>query len=90
MNQQLLEYVKSQLSNGVARVEIENALMVSGGWSKSDIDGVFALIVPVKVEIPQQPQAFVPSFQNTQAPVGGVTISGQGSCYGFKLKRGVV
>jgi len=42
-NQELLTYIKQQLTNGVSRVEIETALL-QNDWSKADVDEVFLTI----------------------------------------------
>ena len=43
INQQLLDYVKQQLQNGVSKEQIKSNLL-SNGWQESDINEAFALV----------------------------------------------
>ena len=43
VNQQLLDYVKQQLQQGVSREQIKSSLMANG-WQAQDIDEAFSTI----------------------------------------------
>jgi hypothetical protein len=43
INQQLLDYIKQQLQNGVSKEQIKSNLL-SNGWQESDINEAFALV----------------------------------------------
>lgn len=71
INQQLLEYVRDQLSAGVAEGEIKKAL-VTHGWAESDLNEVFTMI--------EQPQVssvptVAPQHTHILKWIAGVVVS---------------
>lgn len=45
LNEELVSYIRTQLAAGVAREEIESALITQGGWPKEEIERTFASIL---------------------------------------------
>lgn len=45
INQELLFYIKDQLRQGIPKEAIWDALIVRGGWNRSDLDEAFSFIV---------------------------------------------
>lgn len=41
MNQELIAYIKEQISLGVSRSELARALISKGGWSEEDVSTAF-------------------------------------------------
>lgn len=72
-NQQLLDYIKQRLQQGVAKEEIKNALLAQG-WQEEDIDEAFYSASSSPSQ-PQQPSA--PSQQTISSLPGAVAILGQ-------------
>ena len=81
INQQILDYIKQQLQQGVSREQIKSSLMTNG-WSESDINEAFTSLSNNSVPLPQSPIS-----QQTQASLPGSTaIFGQSwSLYKQKL-----
>jgi len=50
--QELLDYIKQQLDQGVSREEIKNRLL-SAGWQEKDIEEAFSVIFGIPSETPQ-------------------------------------
>ena len=72
INQQILDYIKQQLQQGVSREQIKSSLMTNG-WSESDINEAFTSLSNNSVPLPQSPIS-----QQTQASLPGATaIFGQ-------------
>ena len=72
INQQILDYIKQQLQQGVSREQIKSSL-ITNGWSENDINEAFATLSTNSVPLPQSPMS-----QQTQASLPGATaIFGQ-------------
>jgi hypothetical protein len=55
ITQELIDYVKTQLSAGVAREKITSDLQSQGGWVLEQIDEAFAVVQrPVFLQVPQE------------------------------------
>ncbi len=91
-NQQLLDYIKQQLEEGIGREEIKNTLIKSG-WTHADVDEGFLSIepsqeAPTNTEVPH-PSPVASSIAETNisttAPVDSVvstsTLIGTGELY---------
>jgi uncharacterized RDD family membrane protein YckC/type II secretory pathway pseudopilin PulG len=61
VNPQLLDYVKSQIAQGVNSDTIRQNLISGGGWHVSDIDEAFKVIAPVSGSNTQNPAGVVPA-----------------------------
>ena len=71
INQQILDYIKQQVQQGVSREQIKSSLMTNG-WSSSDIEEGFNAIGPGSPGIPVAPVANVgpmSSFSNSTMPI---------------------
>jgi hypothetical protein len=62
INQQLIEYVRAQRSNGLSKEAIIQALG-AGGWTSNDVNEAFMAIDGVKTPPPPPPPP-TPNFQN--------------------------
>ena len=60
INQQLLDYVKAQIAQGVNKDIIKQNLFLGGGWNSSDIDDVFKSLGTSSVPNAQNPAGAVP------------------------------
>lgn len=71
INQQLLDYIKQQVQQGVGREQIKSSLMTNG-WSSSDIEEGFNAIEPGSSRIPLAPTQNVgpaSSFSSSAMPI---------------------
>lgn len=71
INQQILDYIKQQVQQGVSREQIKSSLM-SNGWSSSDIEEGFNAIGSTPSTIPHAPVANagpMSSFTNSSMPI---------------------
>jgi len=98
VNQQLLDYIKQQLEQGVSQEQIKNSLL-SVGWSEADIEEGFRLISssttpavtpPIyseKITENQQKAVFAPSetksTKNLIIIISVILILAAGSVFGF-------
>ncbi len=71
-NQQLLDYIKQQLQQGVSREQIKSSLMANG-WQAQDIDEVFSFVSNPN----SQSQPVPPSAQTIFSLPGATAIFGQ-------------
>ena len=72
INQQILDFIKQQLQQGVSREQIKSSLMTNG-WSENDINEAFTNLSNNSVPLPQSPMS-----PQTQASLPGATaIFGQ-------------
>ena len=79
-NQQLLDYIKQQLQQGVSQDQIKNSLM-SNGWQSQDIEDGFNIIGP-SVPVGQNPIGLIRPAMATWkiiiASLSGVVVVGGG------------
>jgi len=71
INQQILDYIKQQVQQGVNREQIKNSLM-SNGWQASDIEEGFNAVGSGSSEIPLAPTSNVgpaSNFTNSAMPI---------------------
>lgn len=71
INQQILDYIKQQVQQGVSREQIKNSLMTNG-WQASDIEEGFNAIGSGSSNIPLAPLANVgptSNFTNSATPI---------------------
>jgi competence protein ComGC len=71
-NQQLLDYIRQQLQQGVNKKQIKNSL-ISNGWQVQDINEVFSFIENSAIQLQQVP----PPMQTISSLPGATTIFGQ-------------
>ena len=75
VNQQILDYIKQQVQQGVSREQIKSSLMTNG-WSPSDIDEAFNAISPEVSGIPVAPVTNIGSSVGYTNPVQTVSYAG--------------
>ncbi len=73
INQQILDYIKQQLQQGISREQIKSSLM-SNGWQESDINEAFGTISNNPVPSPHSP---VPPQPTINSLPGATAILGQ-------------
>ncbi len=73
INQQILDYIKQQLQQGIGREQIKSSLM-SNGWQESDINEAFGTISNNPVPSPHSP---VPPQPTINSLPGATAILGQ-------------
>jgi len=64
---ELITHIRQQRALGKTREEISNALILGGGWQRSDIDQAFSTIESTTPQAPSMPQA-VASHADISAP----------------------
>lgn len=65
ITQELISYVKSELTKGKTREEIHKALSFGGGWTEEDLSEAFREVMPVG-PIEKQSQVFIETSTFTQ------------------------
>ncbi len=63
ITQQLLDYIKQQLAQGISK-EIINSNLLSQGWQQQDVDEAFSAAENQSVIVPQSPQISFTSEKN--------------------------
>lgn len=59
-NQELVNYIKQQLDQGVSKEEVTDKLVSKGGWDKQDVDEAFISIFPPTPEPKPEPEIIAP------------------------------
>lgn len=86
INNEILDYIKTELTAGKSRLEITQKLVAQGGWSRADVDEAFAEMPPAtppqpaaapKPMTPPQPMAQPDPMRSPTGPIASPNITSQ-------------
>ncbi|MEK7080779.1 MAG: hypothetical protein AAB902_00035, partial [Patescibacteria group bacterium] len=69
ITQELLGYIRIELSKGKTREEIRQALLSGGGWSEDDLSEAFRTVIPMQSPVAPVIQPIIkPVIQPEKSP----------------------